>query len=164
MENRIQNSTEPTTPTEPAPAPERTFTQAQVDAMIGERLSRERAKYADYDALKDKAGKWDAEQAANMTDLQKAQEQARTLQAQLDQLKQAETIRGIRDKVAAETGIPADILTGDTEETCRAQAEKIKAYARPTYPQVQDGGTPTPPTSKKSTRDQFAEYFNQNFN
>lgn len=166
MENNGIHSTaapnNTTTPTEPA-APEKTFTQAQVDAMIGERLSRERAKYADFDALKEKAEKWDAEQAANMTDLQKAQEEAKNLQAQLDQLKQADVVRGIRAKVAAETGVPADILTGSTEEDCKAQAEKIKAYARPTYPQVVDNGTPTPPASQKKTRDQFADYFNQNF-
>lgn len=34
------------------PAPEKTFTQAELDAIIGERLSRERQKYADYDELK----------------------------------------------------------------------------------------------------------------
>ena len=31
---------------------ERTFSQADVDRMIAERLSREQKKYADYDALK----------------------------------------------------------------------------------------------------------------
>ena len=35
--------------TQGAPAePERTFTQAEMDAIIGDRLKRERAKYADY--------------------------------------------------------------------------------------------------------------------
>ena len=39
--------------------PERTFTQAELDAVIGERLSRERAKYVDYETLKEKASKFD---------------------------------------------------------------------------------------------------------
>ena len=38
---------------------ERYFTQSEMDAIIGERLSRERNKYADYDSLKEKAGKYD---------------------------------------------------------------------------------------------------------
>ena len=33
---------------------ERYFTQSEMDAIIGERLSRERNKYADYDSLKEK--------------------------------------------------------------------------------------------------------------
>ena len=34
---------------------ERTFTQAEMNAIIADRLNRERTKYADYDALKAKA-------------------------------------------------------------------------------------------------------------
>lgn len=43
----------------------KTFTQEQVDAMIGERLGRERAKYADYDELKAKADKFTKIEEAN---------------------------------------------------------------------------------------------------
>ena len=32
--------------------PEKTFTQAELDAIVGDRLKRERAKYADYSDLK----------------------------------------------------------------------------------------------------------------
>lgn len=41
--------------------PAKSFTQAEVDAIVEGRLQRERAKYADYDSLKDKAGKYDAQ-------------------------------------------------------------------------------------------------------
>ena len=34
---------------------EKTFTQSELDQIIGERLKREREKYPDYDALKEKA-------------------------------------------------------------------------------------------------------------
>jgi len=54
-----------TTPTQGAPAePERTFTQAEMDAIIGDRLKRERAKYADYEDVKAKAQQFDAAQEA----------------------------------------------------------------------------------------------------
>ena len=33
---------------------QKTFTQAEMDAIIGDRLARERQKYADYDSLKEK--------------------------------------------------------------------------------------------------------------
>ena len=55
---------------------DRTFTQAEMDAIIGERLSRERAKFADYDDLKAKASKFDATEEASKSELQKATEKA----------------------------------------------------------------------------------------
>ena len=36
---------------------QRTFTQAEMNAIIQDRLTRERGKYADYEALKAKAAK-----------------------------------------------------------------------------------------------------------
>ena len=53
---------------------ERTFTQAEMNAIISDRLSRERSKYADYDDLKAKAQQFDAAQEAGKTELQKANE------------------------------------------------------------------------------------------
>ena len=35
-------------------ATEKTFTQDEVNAFVGERLAREREKYADYEALKER--------------------------------------------------------------------------------------------------------------
>ncbi len=36
-----------------------TFSQADVDRIVQERLTRERSKFADYDTLKERAGQWD---------------------------------------------------------------------------------------------------------
>lgn len=124
-----------------AATPAATFTQAQLDAILTERLARERAKYQDYEDLKAKAAKFDAAEAAGKTELQKATEKAAELQKKLDEMTAANTRREIREKIARETGVPADLLSGDTEEACKAQAEKINAYARPTaYPAVPDAG------------------------
>ena len=73
---------EPTTPAAEGQQPERTFTQAEMNAIISDRLSRERSKYADYDDLKAKAQQFDAAQEAGKTELQKANEKACTAQAQ----------------------------------------------------------------------------------
>lgn len=138
---------------------ERTFTQSEMNAIIQERVARERGKYADYDDLKAKAAQYDEAQEASKSDLQKAVEKANALQTQLDALTKANEVAGIRSKVASATGVPAELLSGDTEEACTAQAEAILKFAKPTaYPSVRDGGSPTK-TNGGSTRDQFAEWF-----
>lgn len=129
-------------------AEEKTFTQAEVNKIVSERLQREAAKYSDYDALKAKAG----EAAATA-------ERANALQTELDGMKAAEALRVMREKVAKETGIPSSLLTEETEEACTAQANAIKAFARPTYPTIRDGGEVIN-VGKPSTKQQFADWFN----
>lgn len=142
----------------------KTFTQEEVDAIVGDRLKRDRAKYADYEALKEKAEKYDAQVESEKTELERANERANSLQAELDNLKNAETLRQMREQISKETGVPATLLTGETEEDCKNQAAAILDYAKPqSYPNIRDGGElPTTP-GKKSTRDQFAEWTEQFF-
>lgn len=151
-----------TNATEPAAEPERTFTQAEVDSIVSDRLQRERSKYADYKALKDKAEAYDKFTEANKSELEKANERAAALQKELDGLKQAETVRGIREQVSKETGVPAELLTATTEEDCKAQAEAIKAFAKPSYPSVRDAGE-LQGNQKSSPAQQFADWFTQSF-
>ena len=139
---------------------ERTFTQAEMNAIISDRLTRERSKYADYDDLKAKAAQFDAAQEAGKTELQKANEKAAKLQQQLDALNSANTLREVRATVSAATGVPAALLSGDTEEACTAQAQAILKFAKPGYPNVRDGGDPHH-TPTGSTRQQFADWFEQ---
>ena len=47
---------------------QRTFTQAEMNAIIQDRLTRERGKYADYETLKAKAAKFDAAEEAGKTE------------------------------------------------------------------------------------------------
>lgn len=140
---------------------ERTFTQSQLDAIIQERVARERGKYADYDELKEKAGKFDAAEEANKTELQKANERVDKLQAQVDSMAKAGKLRDMRAKVAKDTGVPEALLSAETEEACTAQAKAILDFAKPNgYPQVKDGGEIThKPTC--STREKFAAWFEQ---
>lgn len=146
------------------PAADKTFTQAQLDAIVADRLARERQKYADYDTLKDKADKFDAAAEANKSELQKATEKADELQKKLDDLTKANKLRELREKVAGEMKVPANLLTADTEEALKAQAQSIIEYARPgSYPTVKDGGE-VHNTGGQKPRDQFANWFNNNFN
>lgn len=138
---------------------EKTFTQAEVDKIVSERLQRDRNKYSDYEDLKAKAAKFNELEESNKTELEKANEKVASLTKELDTLKEADKIRKIRDAVAKEMNIPAELLTSDTEDGCRKQAEAIKEYAKPNYPSVNDGGEPQN-TQGQATRDQFAAWLN----
>ena len=105
----------------------RTFTQDEVNAIVAERLSRERAKYADYNDLKAKADQCDA------------------VQAQLDELNRATTRKEMLVRVSAATGCPVELLTEETEEACTEQAKAIMKFAKPDpeYPIIPDLGDPS---------------------
>lgn len=137
---------------------EKTFTQAELDQIISDRLKRERDKYADYDALKEKAQKFDQIEENAKTELQKATERAEKLEAELSVMKHAEEVRTIREKVANATGVPTSLLSGDTEEDCTAQAKAILDFkSSQGYPLVKDSGE-IQKTVKGSTRQQFAAW------
>ena len=91
--------------------------------------------------------------------------QIQALKAELEGLKTANAVREIREKVSKDTGVPASLLTADTEEACKTQAEAISAYAKPNggYPQVRDGGEVRTPGAT-ANRDKFAEWFNKTMN
>ncbi len=107
---------------------EKTFTQTELDAIIGDRLARERQKYVDYDSLKAKAAEYDKAQEASKSELQKATEKAGALQKELDALKAANSTREAREKVAKEMEVPVELLTASTEEECKKQAEALQRY------------------------------------
>ncbi len=117
----------------------RTFTQDEVNTIIADRLTRERAKYADYDDLKTKAQQFD------------------TTKAELDALNAANAQRDMRARVAAATGVPVELLTGDTEEACTAQAQAALKFAKPvnSYPDVRDGEPYLAPSAPNHAAEAF---------
>jgi len=100
--------------TEPDTGTTETFTQADVDRIVRERVQRERAKYADYDALKAKA------EGVKTVEDRLAEMEKRTAAAEASAL---------RSDVAARHGISAEdrdlLLTGTDAETLEAQAKRI---------------------------------------
>lgn len=140
---------------------ERTFTQAEVDAIVTDRLNRNKAKYADYDALKEKASLYDESVEASKSELQKATERADALQRMIDEMNRDKEISEIRLSVAKSMNIPVDLLNGTTPEECEAQAQAILEFAKPkSYPSVKDGGEVNV-THKKTDVEQFTDWFNQ---
>lgn len=103
---------------------EKTFTQADLDRILADRLKRESAKYADYDDLKAKAEKFaeledkDKSEAAKLADkLTKAESKAAEAEA-----------KALRFEVAADKGIPATLLTGLTREEMESNADALIAF------------------------------------
>jgi hypothetical protein len=94
----------------PDPAP-KTFTQEQIDALLEERLQRERKKYAGFEDYKTKAAKLDELEASQKSDLEKLTGERDTFKKQSEEtaLKANEKIVKSEAKaVAAELGIKSD--------------------------------------------------------
>ena len=132
-----------------------TFTQEDVNRIVAKRVS----KYSDYEELKEKAAKFDAAEEASKTELQKAQEKAAALEAELENRKKADALRVMREEVSKETGVPAALLTGATEDECRSQANGIIEFKsqQTGYPVVKDGGEVTA-TVKGTPKEQFKQW------
>ena len=116
---------------EAAQTEERTFTQAELNAIVQKRLGEQAAKYGNYEELKEKALKFDEIEDKAKTELQKATERADALQKELEGMKKADAVRKIREEVSKETGVPAHLINGETKEQCEEQAKAIMTFAKP---------------------------------
>lgn len=97
----------------PEPAPDQTFTQAELDRIVSERLQRERAKFADYDDLKAKA-------AEKVTIEERV--------ADIERAARASEERALRAEVANAKGLTpsqAKRLVGSTREELEADAAEL---------------------------------------
>ena len=138
---------------------ERTYTQAEVDELlggyveqsevnrlVGEARRKARSKFEGYDEYKAHAEAWaDYDDVVAARD--KATSEVATLTAQIEHMRLVE-------KVHVATGVPSALLKGETEEELTASAEAVKAYAGaqvPAYPEDKGGG----PNPSPITRDQI---------
>lgn len=97
---------------------------------------------------------------ANANGIEEDREALTNTRAELEALRASVALRDIRDKVSRETGVPAALLTGETEEDCTAQASAIRDYAKTNaYPTVPHSGEPVEDV-QATTRTQFADWFN----
>ena len=98
---------------------------------------------------------------ANAANVKELTTKATSLETELNALKASNAIRDMRDKVSKATGVPASLLTGETEEDCTAQAQGIVDFAKPSaYPVIRDGGEVSA-TQKATPKDAFVDWFNQ---
>lgn len=144
--NTDTTATEVTDTKAPAPSTDRhaftpITTQEELDKVIGARLAREREKFADYDDLKAAASKL-AEAEARLSQID--------AQAALDK---------IRNDVAQEVGVPADLLRGSTKDELAAHASALAEAlkARPSVPVIPTQGATPSVSDADSARRAFAQ-------
>ena len=116
-------------------------TQEDLDKVIGARLARERDKYADYDDLKAAASKLAA------------------AEARLAQIDAQAALDKIRNDVAQEAGVPADLLRGSTKDELAAHAAALAEalQARPSVPVIPTQGATPGVSEADSARRAFAQ-------
>lgn len=147
-------------------------TQEQLDALIGDRLKREREtiskRYSDYDTLKTKVADYEKQ----IGDLTRAAEDAAKKYAGYDQqmselqsrVKGYETA-SVKTRIAHETGLPYELagrLSGDSEEDIRKDAEglaKLLGSSRQAPPPRKDseGGADGKRSALRALSAQLAE-------
>jgi hypothetical protein len=101
-------------------------TQEDLNRIIADRVTRERAKYADYGDLKTRAAKYDEVEQANKTELQRATERAEAAERDAEQTKS----EALRLRVIAKHQIPEDhqdLVFGGDEAELTARAAKVQA-------------------------------------
>lgn len=122
-------------------------TQEDLDIIVGERLKREREKYAGFDEAKEKAAKFDElakrvsgfeEQIQKLNGDLKAE---REKHSNTDETIAALTKRAtaaeasiLKSKIAHEAGLPyelAERLSGDTEDALREDAKTLAGFVKP---------------------------------
>lgn len=114
--------------------------QADMDRIIADRLSRERGKYADYGDLKAKAEKFDAAEAANQSELEKATKRAEEAEAKVTAHEAARQVDEWKKDVSKDRPDLRDLLTASTEADLRTQYDALAArIPAPTADAVDDG-------------------------
>lgn len=103
---------------------ENLLSQTQVDDVIEKRLERERGKYADYDTLKEKAGKVDTIAKEYEDKLKTKDTEVSELTKSLGSAKlETEKVKIVHEfKLSDEL---SEFVTGDTADDMRAKAEKL---------------------------------------
>lgn len=125
----------------------KTFTEAEVDAKIKQRIDKQNAKHAyEIEALQQQ--------------LKAMEERAVSAESSRDDLQRKSELAASREAIASELGVPASIIRGETIDEMREHAEAIKA-AIPTAPVIIDSGEQKqPPNSSLAIFDKF---MNENF-
>jgi hypothetical protein len=150
--------TEPTIPpagTPPAeqggnePQNEGKLTQAEVDAIVADRLARERKKYANYSELKKASEELAELKKSQMTEVEKLKAELAEKDALLqskDQELSSLKLERVKAAKLAEAGVAAewiDSVSGTTEEEVAASVTKLAARLKVEPPRAAQGAGQT---------------------
>ena len=129
--------------------------QEDFDKAIQARITRERAKFADYDDMKAKADKLVEIENASKTETQKQADRLAEIERENAELKSGK----LRVEVAAAKGVPAELLSGSTQAELEAAADALIAFKGETQPQrlhIPNEGKA--PTTTGGPATEFAEF------
>lgn len=98
--------------------------QSEVDKVVESRLERQKKQFADYDTLKEKAGKVDTIASEWETKLKESTDKYSVLEGELGKAKlETEKVKVIHEfKLSDEL---SEFVTGDTADELRQRAEKL---------------------------------------
>jgi hypothetical protein len=118
-------------------------TQEELDQIIEARLARQKetieAKFADYEELKAQIATLEADNTAFQATIEESkswEQEKADYEKQISDYKTAQ----LKQSIALKAGLPLDLadrLTGDDEESLKADAERLSGFIKPK--------TPTPP-------------------
>lgn len=131
------------------PQNEGKLTQAEVDAIVADRLARERKKYADYSDLKKASEELAELKKSQMTELEKLKadlaEKDKLLQEK-DTVITGFTLKEMKAAKLAEAGVAAewiDSVSGNTEEEVAASVTRLAARLKVEPPKAAQGAGQT---------------------
>lgn len=149
----------PATPeTPPAPTAEKTFTQAELNAILKDRLDRERKAAQDKADADKKAA--DEEQAKQQGEWQKLAEQRAADLEKLQAEMKKRDYDALRAKVAADNNLPAAWavrLVGDDETALIVDAKELAKTLIPATPPPGASPSPKPAGSAGGPNDEAAQ-------
>lgn len=124
---------DPAPPTDP-PAP--TYTQADIDRIVGERLAREKAKSEQ--AIADAKAEAERKRLEEEAEFKTLYEQSQARIAEIEAQAKASALDAKKQSLLLEAGYPADkladvlgFITGDDEDEVKASVERFKGVAPP---------------------------------
>lgn len=122
-------STETTTTATETTAPAGTFTQADLDRIVGERLAKQKAQFKDYDDLRTKASEFDRLTESQKSDLQKAQDRAEKAEQAVAAASQRVVMAEVRAIATGEFEDPTDahLYLGDVSKLVDKNGEPDSA-------------------------------------
>ena len=115
--------------------------QDDLNRIITKRIERERARFADYDEVKQKATEFDKFAEANKTELQKVLERAEAAEKKAAAFEAKEQRTKWAEEIVKDSGVPAAALRGSTKEELQEHFNVLKALVTKPSPTR----TATPP-------------------
>lgn len=137
---------------------QKTFTQDEVNRLVGKARKEASHKNENYEMYKQAYEELEQIKESNKSELQKAQDRAAKLETQLKNLKHNEEVQVWKREIASAAGVPADVLRGNTREEIEAHAQALQAaFEKPSAPVVGSDGNFNNAQKAKTKSQLFAE-------